>query len=207
MFTTVQSNEAGGKSPRLFRKTVLSGGEKIFAVRFPTDAEWCQYQRSLKFTKPLANPAAIEQDNSAEKSLELLARVAVGDQPPHDGPESAVVVGWLMRADIEDCVREGTTFRVSMKVVGGAEVVHVLRMPTFVARDRYFRSAVTKKQVGRNTETRVFLEPAAEFYDELFVSREGYDPAVETPIVHKQRALDEVLRTWGESADEPDPEA
>jgi hypothetical protein len=205
MFVTM-TVEAGVETHRLFRKKIESGGEKVFTVRFPTDKEWADYQRSLKFLKPIANTVADGSDNSFERSLDLLSKIAHGDQPQHDGAEAAVVIGSLMRADIEDCVREGATFRVTMKVFGGHKVSHVLRMPTYAARDRYFKAAVSKRAAGRNTETRVFLEPAADFYDELFVSSEGYGPETETPIVHKQRALEEVLRTWGESADEPDPE-
>jgi hypothetical protein len=196
----------GRELPKPFTPTVHSGEAKQFRLRFPSDGEWCEYQRSLKFTKLANSTAADERENSAECASKLIAKISIGEQPEHNGPEAAEAIGRLMRADVIDCDYVGGSFRVSLKVVGGNEVVHVLRMPTMAGRDRYYKNAVTRKQIGRFIETRVFLEPAAEFYDSLVVSSEGYGCPV-VPIIHKQKAIDEVIRKWSEMNEDPDPES
>ncbi len=197
----------GKKQPKVFNYGLRSGpGEpKRFSVRWPTDQEWADYRRGVKITRPIANQHALPGSNIPAKSVELMEKISVGEQPTYDPHEAAVIVGYLQRADDSECHEEEDGYRVTMTVAGGIHVSHMFKTPTFSAQEKYVQSAISIKAVGRIEETREFLEPAAELFDSLIVQSDGYDCPV--PIVHKTKALSELLQRWRQSNEEIDPES
>ena len=184
-------------------------GRKTCSVRFPTDAEWCERARKTVIIRRQLNAGAVVSETPDDERVdaELFGKIrADGGQPEMDSAEASYVIGKLESCQVTDCTREGITFRVSMKVPGGA-VIHALKMPTKREEMTYARASTRPVQMRHHVELRVYLEPGGDLWDKCLVSTEGYAEGSAVPIVHKSTAVAEMLRMIGADAEEPDPEA
>lgn len=119
-----------------------------------------------------------------------------------DAAEAAVVIVKLERADLEVLERQGNTFHVTIRVLGGFEAIHVLKMPSQQQILEYDRSSTSRITSRRAQEIRTFLEPSGALYDKLIVSASGY--AGKVPIVHKAAVVNEIILEMNEGRGEED---
>lgn len=161
------------------------GIEKI-SVRFPTDDEWIERQRKRKIvTKDLGS--GMSQTSVAETDevdAALLAQIRIGDDGIEvDGYEATSVFDRLQRAEVVgEVTREAGQFCITLRVLGGIETTHVMRMPTAREEIRY-RKSITQSIDSRSmNQTTIHLSVAGDFYKALLVRNAGYSGPV--PIVH-----------------------
>ena len=185
---------------------ILSGGEKSCEVRFPTDEEWCGWARAQRTVRRFLGrgKSQSEELDLPKINAELFARIRTDkDGVEFDPAEAGMVIGRIERSTITDIEREGTNYRIHMKVPG-ARVKHVLRMPTAKEMQEHERASTSVVAARRSIETRAFLEPSGALYDLLHVSHEGYANG-SVPIIHKSAAVSEVIAQLSIEADD-DPE-
>ncbi|HUS96798.1 MAG TPA: hypothetical protein VMX97_08680 [Hyphomicrobiaceae bacterium] len=181
-------------------------GIKTAIVRFPSDEQWSERMRVQRTViRDLGRGQSETQILGAEEAdLALFQAVRIDkDGPAFDAAEAAAVIRRLSRADTGEPEREGNAYRIPL-TVPGAETVHVLRMPSERQLLDYRRSAVRviESRHGRS-ELRINLTPAAELYDALKQTVEGYTGAV--PIIHKSAVINELLQELRTLEEEPDP--
>jgi len=184
---------------------IMSGGEKRCRVRFPTDAEWCDWARAQRTVRRFLGrgKSQSEEVDLPRINAELFAKIRVDtDGPEFDEAEAGMVIGRIERAVVTECEREGNNYCMAMKVAG-AQVTHVLRMPKASEIQEHERASTSVVAARRSVETRAFLEPSGMLYDKLHVSHDGY--AGDVPIVHKSSAVSEVIAQLAiESDDDPE---
>lgn len=189
---------------------ILSGGEKICTVRYPTDAEWCERVRKSKTVRTYLgrDKQLVDRSASERADAELLAKIRVdGGEPAFDKAEAYRAMGRLDRAQLLSVERAGDQYRVAMRVPG-ADVVHILRMPTAGDALEYERSTTKVSETRNRRESAIDLENLAAIYDRLRVSVEGY--AGNVPVNHKGAAVVDVMDAYerdSESEEDLDPEA
>jgi len=201
-----------------FTAKVISATDKACIVSYPTDEDWCGRVKSQRTIRRSLGRKKAEYDVSPtyDFDAQLLERIRIDkDGDPLDKNEATHVIDRLDRTESLSVEREGGAYRITLKVYGGARVVHVLKVPSQKAADDYYRNSGKTRFEGRNTETRSFLEPSGALYDSLFAGSEGYAaaegiaPLKTIPINHKAAALTEMLLAIAEalSEDDIDPEA
>jgi hypothetical protein len=208
-----QEQTAEPKKPAVFDAAksfvvpILSGTEKRFKVRFPTDAEWCERarkQRSIRRFLGRGKSEAQDLDSDAIH-LELFERIRQDqDGAPVDGPDAAAVLAKLEFARVDSCERDGDLFRMALKVPG-ALTEHVVAMPTRRQMDKHESASVKIIGARRAQEIRGFLEPTGELYDAIVKEALGYAGAV--PIVHKFAVVNEIIAQLAVEDEEAIPEA
>ena len=184
---------------------IMSGGEKRCQVRFPSDAEWCDWARAQRTVRRFLGrgKSQSEEIDLPRINAELFAKIRVDtDGPEFDEAEAGMVIARIERAVVTECEREGNNYRMEMKVAG-ARVTHVLRMPKASEIQEHERASTSVVAARRAVETRAFLEPSGALYDKLHVSHDGY--VGDVPIVHKSSAVSEVIAQLAiESDDDPE---
>ena len=136
---------------------ILSGGEKVCTVRYPTDEEWCARTRAQKAIRHILGRGRTEYEvhNAEEADAELFAKLRKDqDGPEFDSAEAAKVIERLERCQVLDAEREGDRFRIEMRVAGG-RVVHALRIPTQKDVLEYGRASVRAVDSRRQQEIRL----------------------------------------------------
>jgi len=170
------------------------GGQKAVNLRFPTDDEWCEYQRKQRVLVkrlPGGERETLVPEND-ESALELLRLIEAPEQPELDGAEAAYALGKLSRAEVQDVESEDGGFVVILTVLGGVTTTHHLRMPSQTEIQKYNRKSGRIIESRRNIqEITVNFAAAGAFYDKLDPRSEGYVGAV--PILHKVAAVNAVL--------------
>jgi len=169
-------------------------GDKTVLVRFPTDEEWIERQKSRRTIIRQLGRGMTETDvrGGEEADAALLASIRVGEGPELDPYEAARVIDRIGQADVEDVRREANSYRVALRVPGG-ETVHLLKMPTQRQIMEYRRSFVRLVDLPYgHQELRINMAAAGALYDELAEAAEGYAGAV--PIVHKVPVLQAVIQ-------------
>jgi hypothetical protein len=193
---------------REFIVKILSGGEKVCTVRYPTDEEWCTRTRAQKAIRHILGRGRTQYEvhNAEEADTELFAKIRKDqDGSEFDSAEAAKVVERLERCQVLDAEREGDRFRIEMRVAGG-RVVHVLKIPTQKDVLEYGRASVRAVDSRRQQEIRLALEPSADLWTKVCGSVEGYANAEGVPIVHKDVAIVELLAQVEAAQEEDDPE-
>jgi hypothetical protein len=181
-------------STKEFTIKILSGGEKVCTVRFPTDDEWMQRASRRKTIQHMLgrNKTRSKVVNGDALDAELFAkiRLADGETTTFDEAEASAVIARIEQVTVKSIVREGDKFRITL-AVPGAITEHLLRMPLRVDADAYADESVSVTGGRRENEIRVNLDPAGRLYDKICISSTGYAGAV--PIVHKDVAVFEVI--------------
>ena len=164
-------------------------GVKPIRVRFPNDDEWIERQRRRKVIVKQLGRGMSETivPDSAESDAALLAKIRLDDGGPVDPYEASIVIDRLSQADVDEVERDGPNVRVKLRTVTG-EVTHLLQIPS--ARDviEYRRSFARVVDLPYNRqEITINLAPAAQLWDKLAQSTDGYSGAV--PIIHQAVAV------------------
>jgi hypothetical protein len=190
-----------------YRVKILSGGEKVCEVRWPTDAQWCDYARAHRTLQTSTGRGSTTQSlGDEDAAAELLRAIRVDEGGVEfDAADAVAVIDRLERAAVLECEREGAVYRVVLRV-WGVETVHVLRMPTQRQMRTYEEGSTRRMGVGRGKqEIRGYLEPSGVLYGQLAAgAAEGY--ATVAPIVHQAAVLAEVLRDIALATESDDPE-
>lgn len=189
-----------------FQVRIKSGGTKTAILSWPTDEQWCERTRKQRIVRRMMGGAMSEPEwpDREKVNAELFAAVRI-DGDPHDEYEAVLSLERLERADlvsVDDI--GGDVFEIIVAVHGGVETTHRLRIPTARESARYESKRVSRMDKGRESITRVSLEPVGELYDACVKSFTGYAEGQQPPIVHKVKAVFALLQALED--DEPDPE-
>jgi hypothetical protein len=194
-----------------FTFSVYSGGEKKATVRFPSDEELFQRIKKFKNVRRDLGRGLSQFDvvNLEPVELETFEKIRVdGDSggEAFDEFEAADFMSQLLSADVIDAHRNGAnTFVVEMRVPN-ADVVHTLRMPSQRDLTEYRRESVKSLQAKRHVDVKMTLEPAVRLWDKLQAGTEGYAEGSGIPVVHKERALLEVMDLMQRLTEDSGPE-
>ncbi len=191
-----------------FRPVIVSSEEKFCTVRFPTDKEWCARSKRLQIIRRDLGRGRTQRDVTKPERVDkdLFDVIVKTDDNQLDEYEASKVIQRLGSASVRAVDRIGNSFRITMLVFGGVEVVHELKMPSLKDSTEFGRTSVKETDGRRHTTFSVVLEPSGELWDKLMVSVEGYADGSGIPIVHKDIALVEVLQQCQAIEDEADPE-
>jgi hypothetical protein len=183
-------------------------GAKKILVRYPTDEEFASWRRKKKVVqKDLGRRAfQIEASKPSREDLELATALRKDENSPAiDEAEAASILARLAECEVENQPeREGSAFRIAMKVMRKHDVVHTLRVPWVKEITNYerMRSSVVIGAYGTQ-EIRINYNAGAELYDLLKMKVEGYTG--EVPICHKAEAVNVLLQEI-RSEQEEEPE-
>lgn len=188
----------------------LPDGKKC-KVRFPTDEEWCRRQRSIvDITKAVGRDKVVTTTKGDyDANLELFNNIRQDkDGVEFDEYEATAILNMIGQKDVIEVEREGDNFKLTI-AVPGAEVVHVLKVPSFKQSVEFGKVAYSGMSSRTGRETRNMLEPSGGLWDKLVVMAgvKGYQDPTAIPIIHKDAALSEVLAQINTSIKGgPDPE-
>lgn len=195
-------------------------GRKSCIIRFPTDKEWCKRQHQLvSVSKTVGGDGTrIDRPGDEDANLELFKAIRIDqDGPEFDEAEASLVITRIERCIVQDSVRKGAQYTVTMKTYFGAPIIvtHTLKIPTQKQLMDFGKAAVDIIGRKQAVETRVALEPSADLWRGLVISATGYKtdqpdglPALTTdiPILHKDAAINKVLAAMREDFLDDDPE-
>jgi hypothetical protein len=187
---------------------ILSGGEKRCECSFPTDQQWSELAKKRKSVKRKTGRGLSDWEEPGREQAEMDLLVAIGKPgtaEQFDKFEASKMIGLLSRAEVLETERDGSGFRVELKVFGGV-VFHTVGIPTMEDRFRYDREVSRITNTERRVELYVNLAPCAEIWDRLRVNVEGYAEGSAIPIIHKAAALSGVISKLQELEND-DPEA
>lgn len=160
-------------------------GTKALTLRFPTDEQWIERQRSRKIIIKQLGRGKSETivPDSSEFDAQLVAGLRSGDGPEIDGYEATTILERLGEAEVDEVETESGAFRIRLRVAGGI-TTHLVAMPS--ARDaiRFRRAFARVLDMPFNQQSlSVNLQAAGDLYQRLCSEREGYAGAV--PIIHQ----------------------
>lgn len=183
-------------------------GPKVITVKFPTDVQIESRQRARQILiKDLGRGEQENQTIENEQADErLVSELKTGGEGT-DGAEASAILDRITEAEVTDVEREGSSFRVSVRVPGST-TEHVLRVPTTGQRRDYRRrfSSIITMPYGRK-RIKIHLSAGGDLYDELMTAAEGYTEGSAIPINHKAQAVAAVIQELAreESAEGEDP--
>ncbi len=158
-------------------------------VRFPSDGEWIERNRSIRMVRKNLGPnhAETELENVEKADLALFQAIRLDqDGSDFDDDAASTVMDVLSRREAGAAVSNESVseVRVPLTVLGGVETEHVLGMPSERELRRYRRAAygIIQRKHG-DQETKINLAAIGSFYDGLVKETTGYSGAV--PVIHK----------------------
>ena len=178
---------------------ILSGGEKVALLRFPTDQELCDRQKRIKSTRKQLgrNKTEFEPPVTEMVDSELFEKLRLepeNERASVDPAEAAKFLSKLLKAQVTEVERNGDQFEVKLRINQAITVLHVLKMPTQKDVLEYGRHAVRLIDMRRTQEFRSSLEPGGALWDKLIVRTEGYANG-HVPITHKDAAIVDIVTT------------
>lgn len=188
---------------------ILSGGERLCSVSYPTNEMWCERVRKIKAVRRSLgrDKAQFDPSNQHQVDAELFAKIRQDkDGAEFDQAEASKVIERLERCEVLGIERDGNFYRVSMQVVNKHRVTHVLRIPREADVLEYQRSQPRPTHGARTTEFRIALEPAITLWGKCEAKTEGYTDGMQVPAVHMEPAITAVLSQVEIDSEEPDPE-
>lgn len=191
-----------------FAVKIASGGIKTAIMKWPSDADWCARTAQQRIVRRAVGrgQTTTEATGGVSANADLFAKYRVDqDGAPFDEAEAAAVIAKMERCGVLDVQRNGDVFAIRMQVAGGI-VVHNLRIPKQSDILKYERSLVSSTQGRRESIQTVSLEASGVLWDAVQTSVEGYAPGSNTPIVHKDVAVMELLAAIEAEAEDSDPE-
>ncbi len=164
-------------------------GVKTIRVRFPSDDEWAERQRRRKVIVKNLGRGVSETviPNGEDIDAALLEKIRTEEGPEVDAFEAQKVIEQLATCDVDDVVLAGDSFRVVLRVLGGA-VTHLLKMPSAKDVNTYRRGFARILDLPFNRqELTINVRAAAELWKKLIDATEGY--AGDSPIIHQAVAV------------------
>jgi hypothetical protein len=169
-------------------------GIQTITVRFPTDEEWIERQSKRQIiTRSLGDRSSeTTVADTEEIDGELLKKIRLGEDGIEvDNYEASSIFDRLQRAEVIEVIHEGDCFKIILRVLAGIVTSHTQRMPTAKEEFRYRKSITQSIDTGSRNKTTINLAAAADTYQKLSVSKDGY--AGEVPIVHKAVIVPKVM--------------
>jgi hypothetical protein len=165
-----------------------SEGFKAVELNYPSDEQWIERWRSRKVVTTQISRTVSEDSviQDPEGDLKLIKDLCTnGATDSLTASEAVLILERLSEGDVEGIEREGSVFRVGLRVPGGS-VSHWLRMPTAADLEEFQRDiSFTKRiQEGRleKREQTIKLNCVKKLYERLADRSEGYERAI--PVVH-----------------------
>lgn len=185
-----------------------NGTVQQIVVNWPTDAQWIargraarSVMKSLAGGKTMSLPPSEDSQDKADLALFRAILVEPADAETVDDEYAMRVIEILDRGQITDVTQVGDGYEISLKVLGTQGIPpvltkHTLRVPTFREERRWRnRSSALVSYQGNKFEVRSDPAFAAELYDALQVSAEGYTPGSRIPINHKVPIIGRLMAT------------
>jgi hypothetical protein len=185
--------------------TIQGEPPKKIVVRVPTDSEFIAWRRKKKVVQKDLGRRKFQMEQSKPEpcDLALVSAIRVDkDGPSIDEAEAIHIIGRLTECDVPNRPdREGSAYVIAMKVMRRLATSHTLRIPSVKEQMDYerMRSSVIFGQYGQQ-EIRINFQAAAELYDKLKVSVDGY--ANDVPVFHKAEAVNVLLQELREEQEE-----
>lgn len=174
---------------------ILSGGEKRCECSFPSDQQWTELAKRRKSVKRRTGRGLSDWEEPGRQQAELELLKAIGEagtEERFDKFESSKIIDLLSRAEVMEVDREGSGFRVELKVFGGT-VVHTIGIPTMEDRFRYDREVSKFTNGSQRVELYINLPPCGEIWDRIKIGTSGYAEGSAVPIIHKSAVLSGVI--------------
>lgn len=181
-------------------------GFKAIELSFPTDEQWIERWRSRKLITTQIS-RTVSEDSVAqdpEADLELVKSLCMnGAADTLTASDASLILDRLSDAEAESVEREGSEFRVQLRVPGGS-VTHWLKMPSAkdaadFQRDISFGRRIQEGRMEKREQT-IKLGTAKVLYEKLASRTKGYERPV--PVVHMlpvvMAVMDEARRAAGE---------
>lgn len=176
---------------------LLSGGEKIAKVRFPTDQEWIDNtsrKRSIRRKGGRGGLAWEDLGDHRKLDLDLLGAIAIEGADNFDEYEAEAAIVRLARADVVDVERDGDNFHVQMEVYGKSLVTHTLRMPSERQKAEHEKSTADIKRTPKGEVLEFSLQGSVELWAVLHLDTDGYAEGSQIPVIHKSNAIGAVIQ-------------
>lgn len=189
-----------------FDVPVLSGGIIRAVLRFPTDDQWIERQRSIRVVERRHQKRKAE--GALQASAVLFDAIAVDPEAVKDwdGEEKSAAIDFLEKCQVTGVERDGDAFVFTIAVAGG-EVTHTLAIPRMKAMRKYGNNYSDTDDSNPNAiVTRRALEPARELWLSVKQAVSGYAEGSEVPICHMDAVIGELLLACGDLMRSPDPE-
>lgn len=177
-------------------------------LRFPTDDEWKERQRKIRFVNIPAGPNASRSETQGEEqaSHELFQKIRIDKGEDFDEAEATKMVDALTRCDVLDSALDGGKFYARMRLIGGVEAIHILNIPSERQIRQYRRELADRVSRGRSgrIETTINLAAGERLYDAIVNGPKGYADGASIPVQHKSRAVGELIAALDDlEADDP----
>ena len=188
----------GFSTKRIFEIPIPSPeGTKIFAVRFPTDEEWCWRARTLtNITRNLGRDARrTEAPDELRISKELVVKILHGECGDSDIEEYTArkILETLGQCELSPTAdRIGNVYVIEM-MVPGATVTHRLKIPTQRQIGEHEKSYVNATARRNSTEIKLPLEPSGELWEKIQDGVSGYDDLSSVSILHKDVSVRQII--------------
>lgn len=160
-------------------------------LRWPTDEEWIQRQKSRRIIQKNLRMGATETDvlggDDADAALFEKVRIESDGVSP---AEASLVLNQMSSSDVIDCQYLGTEFKVKLLLAGSREIEIGLTMPTADQVQKYRRSLarVIDLPYGKQ-EIRMNATAASDLFNTLVTSKA--DSAL--PVVFKSPAISAII--------------
>jgi hypothetical protein len=164
-------------------------------VRFPTDHEWGERRRAVKFLTYSLGRGVQKTDAipSPSTDMKIYEKIKLNGAPPLDDEEASRILDTLGKAEAKDCTWTGAGAVVKLSVPRGT-VIHALkRVPTAKEVRLMRESSAHLRQLPNNvTESRLTIEAPAKLWQDCGGSSENYAGAI--PALHKDAAIRAVIQ-------------
>lgn len=176
---------------------------KSATVRFPTDAEISRRSASIKTVfKRYGQTGRTTDVTGVEQADDALFAAIKESGDELDEYEASSFIGKLLVADVDEPEREGQNYLIPLRVLGGIQTTHKLRIPTEKELRKHNDAAIAMIQRRHGQELKSAPEAYGSFYDKLNQGFTGYQG--EVPLCHKMAAIGELLAAvQAESEDDP----
>lgn len=190
-------------SKAIFNVPVLSGGVLRVDLRFPTDAQWCERQRSIRVIERRHQQRKTVGEEEA--SAKLFDALLVGNPVDWEPEEKSAAIDYLEKCEVVSVDHDNDVFLVTMNVPG-ARVIHTLGIPRMKAMRKYGEVLYVTENNSRESVTRRALEPSGDLWSSVLKGVSGYAPGSSIPIIHQDIAIQEVMQAATALLSEPAPE-
>jgi hypothetical protein len=164
-------------------------------VRFPTDQEWGERRRAVKFLTYNLGRGVQKTDAipSPATDLKIYEKIRLNGAPPIDDEEASRILDTLGKAEAKDCTWTGAGAVIKLSVPRGT-VLHTLkRVPTAKEVRLMRESSAHLRQLPNNiTESRLTIEAPAKLWQDCGGSSENYANG-QIPALHKDAAMRAVI--------------
>jgi hypothetical protein len=170
-------------------RIVEKWSRKTCTVRFPADGEWIEYASQNSLVRSVGHSLFAGNLESPDAVRALFEKIKTQESAPFDVAGMGKVIETLRHAVVSGVEHAGLHLTISISVAG-AEVKHILRLPST---DEMRRSRLLAFLAGEPAAPEELLRDSAAVWAELEKGVDGYADPQTVPVIHKYRALAEVF--------------